>query len=248
MSLFSSAAFLDRVANPGAFLPLFDVIPEVCLFVKDRAHRYMKVNRGELLMHGCASEDEIVGKTDFDFNPPALAAQYVEEDKRVMQSRRPLLDQIWLVQHADGLPQWYLCNKFPLFDRNDTVVGIAGVMWPCNRAGSAPSDYKRMNPVYDYVLAHYGEPITLEALARRAHLSPSQLTRQFRKLFRMTPIDYVLRVRLLMARRRLSQSHDALGTIALECGFYDQSHFTRAFRASTGLTPREFRRRFAANA
>ncbi len=246
MSLPFSEAFLAQVASPSAFLPLFDVIPEVCLFVKDREHRYMKVNRGELLMHGCASEEEILGKTDFDFNPPALAAQYVEEDKRVMRSRRPLLDQIWLVQRADGLPQWYLCNKLPLFDRSDNVLGIAGVMWPCHRAGSAPDDYQRMIPVYEYVLARYGEPITLEILAKRAHLSPSQLTRQFRKLFRMTPIDYVLRVRLLMARRRLSQSHDALGDIALECGFYDQSHFTRAFRASTGLTPREFRRRFAA--
>jgi transcriptional regulator GlxA family with amidase domain len=54
--------------------------------------------------------------------------------------------------------------------------------------------------------------------------------------------DYVLRLRLLMAQRRLRETADAIGRIAVDCGFYDQSHFTRAFKAHTGLAPQQYRR------
>ena len=53
----------------------------------------------------------------------------------------------------------------------------------------------------------------------------------------------ILRLRLLMARRRLRTTTDAVGRIAAGCGFYDQAHFTRAFKKHTGETPLEFRRR-----
>jgi AraC-like DNA-binding protein len=49
-------------------------------------------------------------------------------------------------------------------------------------------------------------------------------------------------MRLIMARRRLEESADAVGRIARACGFYDQSHFTRAFKAHVGLTPLAYRR------
>ena len=52
------------------------------------------------------------------------------------------------------------------------------------------------------------------------------------------------KVRVLMARRALERSDRAVGTIALDLGFYDQSHFTRVFRWQTGLTPLAYRQRF----
>jgi transcriptional regulator GlxA family with amidase domain len=81
-------------------------------------------------------------------------------------------------------------------------------------------------------------------MARSAQLSVSQLQREFRRLLHMTPSDYLLRVRVLMARRRLEQTAEPIGAIALDTGFYDQSHFTRTFRTITGLRPLEYRRRF----
>jgi AraC-like DNA-binding protein len=186
----------------------------------------------------------MVGKTDFDFNPPALAAQYVEEDRRVMKSGRPLIDQVWLVQSADGMPRWYLSSKYPLFNDEGEVIGLAGVMRPYDQAGESPGEYQRLTAVCEYVLTHYSEAISVSDLAELAHLSVSQLQREFRRLFGMTPSDYLLRVRLLMARRKLEETLLSAGRIALECGFYDQSHFNRAFRAATGLSPLAYRRRF----
>ncbi|MBL9186958.1 MAG: AraC family transcriptional regulator [Opitutaceae bacterium] len=240
----ATTEFFAAVAEPAMFAEMFDVLPEVYLFIKDAQHRYVKVNRSECALHGCADEGEMIGKTDFDYHPPALAAQYVEEDRRVMAAGRPLVDQVWLVRGADGTPRWYLSSKFPVRGRGGVVIGVAGVMRPYERAGAAPGDYQRLTRACEFVLAHYGEPIAVDDIAKCAHLSASQLQREFRRLFGMSLGDYVLRVRLIMARRRLETTAVAVGQIALDCGFYDQSHFTRAFRGEMGLTPREYRQRF----
>lgn len=237
--------FFEGVEDAGVWAQLFDVLPDVYLFVKDRRHRFVRANRSELTLHGCENETEILGRTDFDFHPPALAAQYVEEDRHVMESGRPLLNQVWLVRSADGTPRWYLSSKFPVRGRRKTIIGVAGVMRPYDRAGEAPGDYQRMTRVCEHVLAHYGDRITIGQMAERAHLSSSQLQREFRRLFGMSLGHYLLRVRLIMARRRLEATSEAVGEIALDCGFYDQSHFTKAFRVATGLKPLEYRRRFA---
>jgi AraC-like DNA-binding protein len=79
-------------------------------------------------------------------------------------------------------------------------------------------------------------------MARRAGLSTSQLQREFRRLFRMSPSEYLMRLRLQLARRQLTESNAAIGSIAASCGFYDQSHFTRSFKKYIGLTPLAYRR------
>ena len=77
------------------------------------------------------------------------------------------------------------------------------------------------------------------------NLLVSQLQREFRRLFHMSPGDYVQHVRLTVARRELAHSDKSAGRIALDCGFYDLSHFTRMFHAATGMRPTAYRRRFA---
>ena len=237
-------SFLATLRDPGQIAELFDYLPHVQLFVKDVGGRFMRLSKASLVMHGCRTLAEIVGKTDFDFHPPPLALQYVEEDRRVMKSGKPLADQVWLVMGHDGMPRWYLSTKIPLFGHRGAVVGIAGVMRLYDHTGPSPRDYHRLTPVMEYVLARYGKRIEAAQLAAAAHLSVSQLQREFRRLFGMSPGEYLLKVRLFVARRRLEETSDPVGTIALDCGFYDQSHFTRAFTAEAGMPPLAHRRRF----
>lgn len=238
-------AVRSELGDPLALAELFDSLPRIYFFMKDRVHRFVRLNRGTLLLHGCSSESEMIGKTDADFHPPALAAQYIEEDRLVMSSGRPLRDKVWLVRGADGLPRWYLSTKMPLFGKLGEVVGLAGVMRPYDSVGSAHGEYRRLAPAIEFVVEHYAERITVVDIARRVHLSASQFQREFRRLFGMSAGEHLLQVRLLMARRKLEQETTlSIGTIALDCGFYDQSHFTRAFRARTGITPVEYRKRF----
>src|SRR5260221_14646884 len=95
---------LSRVADPRALFDLFDHLPGVYLYVKDRQHRYLKVNRSELILHGLNSESEMLGRSDLDFHPPALAMQYMEEDRSVFETGCPVLNRPGLVLTADGSP------------------------------------------------------------------------------------------------------------------------------------------------
>lgn len=223
-------------------LSLFDALPNVYMFVKDRDSRFVMANEAWLALHGCTSPQDPVGKSDYDYHPPALAAQYVAEDKQVMRSAKPLRDQAWLVSDHTGMPLWYLCTKMPLVGPDGSVTGIAGVLRPFDHAGHAPDEYRRLTPVLEHVVGSYGRRLAVNDLARRAGLSPSQLQREFRRLFNMTVGDYILRLRLLMAQRRLRATTDPVGRIATHCGFYDQAHFARAFKQHTGQTPLEYRR------
>ena len=244
---------MARHSHPGEKVPsqaeqilhLFDAVPDVFLFVKDRHSRFTGCNTAWLAMHGCSTAAEMRGKSDADFHPPALAAQYVAEDRQVMKSGRPLRDQSWLVSDHEGMPRWYLCTKIPLLDARGRVSGLAGILRPFDHAGNAPGEYQRLTPVLEYVIAHYGRPIACADLARRAGLSVSQLQREFRRLFNISPGDYVLYTRLTVARRRLEQTTEPIRQIAADCGFFDQAHFTRAFRKHAGLPPQQYRQHHA---
>ncbi len=82
---------------------------------------------------------------------------------------------------------------------------------------------------------------TIDELAEIANVHPAYLARRFRQQFAVSIGQYARRVRLQWAAQRLSTTDEPVSSIALRAGFADQSHFTRAFRAHSGLTPRKYR-------
>ncbi len=95
------------------------------------------------------------------------------------------------------------------------------------------------------MFTRYAEDLDIKHLARLARLSVSQLDRRFKRLFQMTPREFVLRVRLNAACRLLTSTEESLTEIALRTGFYDQSHFTKHFRRQIGMTPRRYRGKYS---
>lgn len=122
--------FFKQLARPRTLLDLFDVIPNVYMYIKDVQSRFVRANRVVCDVVGEEHPDRLIGRTDFDYFPPAVAAQYVAEDQRVITSRQSLSDQIWMVPGSNGVPRLFLCSKIPLLDRKDNVVGIAGLKRP----------------------------------------------------------------------------------------------------------------------
>jgi PAS domain S-box-containing protein len=236
--------FFERLAGGLPLASLFEYLPEVYLYVKDRQSRFVKVNEAWWRMRGYNSEAEIIGLSDMDIHPPHLAEQYIEEDRRVMRDRRPLPNQIWLVPGSGQELKWFLSSKVPLFDARGRVVGIAGVMRDLEKAESMIRPYREMDEVITYVLRHYPERIEVGQLARLIHLSVSQFDRRFKRLYQMTPTQYVLRVRVNAARQALATDDRSIAQIALACGFYDQSYFTKQFHKLLGQTPTEYRARY----
>lgn len=94
--------------------------------------------------------------------------------------------------------------------------------------------------------ARFLHPPRLSELAAGAGVHPDHLARAFRLRFGVSVGRYVRRLRLDWAAARLEAPAELIVHIALQAGFADQSHFTRAFRCHTGLTPSQYRRMFGA--
>jgi transcriptional regulator GlxA family with amidase domain len=97
--------------------------------------------------------------------------------------------------------------------------------------------------VTDAVEAGLGGRLSLDRLAAEARLSKDRFTRRFRASFGVAPSAYIARRRLARARALMIQTDAPLAAIALDCGFSDQAHLSRKFRAQAGEPPAGWRRR-----
>ena len=236
--------FFNKLEGNLSLAPLFEYLPDVYLYVKDRQSRFVRVNEALWRLRGCGAEMDMIGLSDWDMHPQHLADQYIAEDRRVMRSRRPLPNQIWLVPGKGTELKWFISSKIPLFDARNRVIGIAGVMRDLEKAQSFIRPYREMDDAVTYVLDHFDQPIEVTRLAELAHLSVSQFDRRFKRLYQMTPMQYVLRVRTNAASEALTTSDRSIAEIAAACGFYDQSYFTKQFRRQFGHTPTAYRERY----
>jgi PAS domain S-box-containing protein len=230
------------LAAAGPFFALLEHLPDVYFFVKNIRSEFVHANAGFVEMLGAHRLDELVGRTDFDFSPRELASNFVRDDRRVMETGRPLANKVELVPNWDGSIRWHVTSKVPLFDGRGAVCGLAGFTRDLHKAGQSLRGYRTFAPVVEHIDAHHAEPLTVAGLAGIANLSVSQFERQMRRLFHVTPIQYLTRVRINHACRRLATTNAKLADVAAACGFYDHSHFTRHFARALGMTPGAYRR------
>ncbi|MBD2463080.1 helix-turn-helix transcriptional regulator [Oscillatoria sp. FACHB-1407] len=116
----------------------------------------------------------------------------------------------------------------------------------CTRTPSLP-DYSGGLPKYKlreaiaYIHEHLSEEISLEAIASHLHMSQYYFCHLFKQSMGISPYQYVLRQRIDKAKQLLKQRHLAITDVALECGFANQTHFTKHFRKLMGTTPKAYR-------
>lgn len=234
--------FLRRLRADQVGTRLFEFLPDVFLFVKDRWGRFMRVNRSEIEFLGARSEDGVVGKTDFDFFTADLAGHYVGNDQAIMRTGLADENVVGIVPNRTFELEWHLGTKVPLVDRGGRIVGIAGFtrkLAACERP--AVGD-ERLWRAAEFVRAHYARKIAVPDLADAAGLPERTLARRFVLQFRMTPLRYIRTVRLSAACRALRATGRRLADVALDAGYSDQSHMTVEFRAQLGITPAQYRR------
>lgn len=220
---------------------LFEYMPNVMYFVKDREGRIMTGNQAFAEHCGRRSPQELYGQRDDALFLPYMAEKFRRDDDTVLRSAAPLLDLVELFPTREGLPEWFVTQKLPLFDQEGNVCGLCGIV----------QSYERMlghsqRPVFqvvEYIRAHYAEPLSIPEIASRFGFSQRQLERRFADIFRTSPSQYLIRLRVLIASDRLKHSDDPISTIALDCGFYDHSSFIRHFRRTFGVTPLAYRKR-----
>src|SRR5262245_46377080 len=98
----------------------------------------------------------------------------------------------------------------------------------------------------ELIRARLAEPLSLDEIAAAINRHPVSVARQFGRRHGCTIGDYIRRLRLEDARRRLTMTDEPLAMIALACGFSGQAHFSTFFKRATGLTPKQYRETFRA--
>lgn len=98
------------------------------IYAKDLQGRFLFGNMAVARGMGVAHPDELLGRTDADFYPPADAAQYRAEEDAIISSGQPMVNHEESVHYTrSGTDAWMLTTKVPLRDDDGTVIGIAGI-------------------------------------------------------------------------------------------------------------------------
>jgi len=123
-------------------------------------------------------------------------------------------------------------------------IQAIGVIVRCHEhINTPPLLLSRLEQTLDFIETHHNENISLDQMARLAHMSRSSYQRSFRKLTSTSPIDYLVNLRIRKASSLLlCQPELNITEIAMRVGFSDSNYFSRMFRKITGHTPRDFRR------
>jgi AraC-like DNA-binding protein len=230
---------------------LFDCLVDILAWVKDRDGRYLWVNRTFLINYalehpgsdGQAGEDQVLGKTDYDLSPAFLADQFRSDDEHVLAGNR-VVNRIEQVGGDEASAGWNVTNKIQVLDAKGAIVGTAGITRTLNKDELPSGTTSGFGPVLAHMRDHYHKPISNQQLADASKMSLRAFERQFLAGFHLTPQRYLRKLRLRIASRALIYTNESLSEIALNCGFADQSHFTREFRRQFGRTPREYREHY----
>jgi transcriptional regulator GlxA family with amidase domain len=103
----------------------------------------------------------------------------------------------------------------------------------------------RLSDLTTWIVSHLGENLSVEVLAAKACLCPRHFCRRFKREFGHTPAEFVERLRLDEARRRLSTDDNSIENVGLSVGFKSADAFRRAFERRLEINPSDYRRRFS---
>lgn len=228
-------------------LELFEVLTNVIFCMKGPDNCYTAVNSAFVRRTGRPSKRDVVGRRAADLFDAELAARYEEQDAAVFATGTPLRDELELIRRADGRLGWYVTTKFAVTetdaDGDRSIVGLVSVSRDLETPNAEGIAIESLTDVVAHVGRNIGETIRVADLAAAAGCSEPQLERRMKKVFGLTPTQYVLRVRVDRATELLEDTDVPLAGVAAECGFYDQADLTRRFARLTGETPASFRTR-----
>lgn len=240
--------FFECMGGPQQFQQLFEHIPGVYFFVKDRQSRMICASQPFWEHLGAKSEAEIVGKTDDAFFPAHAADHFRRDDELVMSTGQPLIGRVELWYNEQRVLDWFVTNKLPVRGLRGEVIGVMGIVRSYDGQRREMLPMSLIGSTVNYIREHHRERLSVEELAKQANLSPRQLHRKFREVFGLSVQDFLIKTRIQAASDSLLHSELSIAQIATDFGFCDQSAFTQQFRKHLGLTPLKFRQRYLRSA
>lgn len=220
---------------------LFNSLNDVIFCVKDRQRRYVAANEAFIRSAGLSNRVQLFGRTAREVFPPILAAGYEQQDDEVFAKGHSLRDRVEMITRPGKNIGWFVTQKVPVNDAGGTTIAIASISRDLSIPASAGGGLGPLGAAIDTIHREFSGPLRIETLAKQAGLSSGQFQRRISALTGLTPRQLLTKARIEAAAEALQSKDSPLSAIACECGFYDQAAFCRQFRATTGLSPGEYR-------
>ena len=236
-------AFLKKAGpNLNAVKRLMDLLPNVGFYIKDACDRIITLNARNCELSALKDEFDAIGRKSSDLFPEPIGRACLARDAKVRAFDRPTINGVnYATVDRSTTPTVY--SVFPLHDAKGRLIGTMCGFYYAKKPNASPPVRKRLQPALDYLGGSSNRSVRLEELARRCGLSLTHFRRLFCETFNETPAKYALRLRLNAACRALEDSDLSIVNIAVDTGFYDQSHFIKAFRRVYKVSPNTYRRR-----
>lgn len=108
---------------------------------------------------------------------------------------------------------------------------------------AADHRFLKLQPVLDYLKAHYAEKIQLSQLSSIIHVCDDRLIRLFKEVTGETPVAWLTNLRIEACIKLLATTDDTIASIAEQTGFGSDTYMTRVFKQKLGTTPGRYRRK-----
>jgi AraC-like DNA-binding protein len=236
--------FLRRIGTDTPFYRLFDVMPDVAFFAKDRKFRLMCASQRFIERFGFRSEAQVIGKEDFALFPPRIAENFRRDDEQVMQTGEPKLNIVELFFTDQGIPDWFITNKLPLRDQQGRIIGVMGTVQSYEGRREVLQPFLQLDHAVGFIRENFRRGVSVKELAHAVYLSPRHLHRKFIDNFGMSPQAFIVKLRMQAACEALQREGTQISEVARDLGFCDQSSFTQLFQKHVGVTPLKYQQRY----
>ena len=239
--------FLEEIHSTASFLAMLDTLEGVSFFAKDLNFRLIFANPHFYRRLGLKSQKELLGKNDFELFPEPLAKKFRKDDEWIIEKSKPMTGLIELFLNLQGIPAWYLTNKFPIMNKKGKPIGVMGTVQRYDKDSLGLTRDRKMESIIDQLRAEEINVPSINRLAKANGMSHRQLNRRFKEATGLTPQQFMVRSRIEKACEMLRESDLPISDLAYDLGFCDQSAFTAQFRKRMTLTPKKYREQYGRN-
>ncbi|GAA5493922.1 AraC-type DNA-binding protein [Rubritalea squalenifaciens DSM 18772] len=238
--------FLEKL-QPGQIAPvLFQAMPDVIFWIKDKEGIIIFVNDAFVREMGKRTASEVVGKTDRDLSPSELVAIYEADDLHVMTTGEAIWNKTELISNSSGGVEWRATSKVPLYDREGVLIGTAGL---ARKVGvdeglPVPTQHRDIASIIGAIYKTVDRDVKVSDLAEAAGMSVSTLERTFKEHMGTTPKQFIIQAKISTACERLLGSQMSVKEVGASVGYTDHANFTRGFRKIMNMSPTEYRRSY----
>jgi len=164
---------------------LIDSLPKsVFVFTVDSQRRYVINNLAHLKSLGANRQEDVIGKSAFDFHDAQLAQEYDLDEREVMRTGRPLINKKEVVHDRNnGIMRFYLTNKVPIRDSSGNITGLVGMSTDITEQKYAEDALRESEEKFSKVFMASPAGISLSSLETGRLL---EINLEFEKVFGFT--------------------------------------------------------------